>query len=85
MSHVRLNLYARKWRDATLGIGEYVNKADTEESNFQESFYASNYKRPLGIRKRTDPWGVFYAVTGVGSDERKVDRIDGLPMQQGRL
>ncbi|KAL1609949.1 hypothetical protein SLS60_001614 [Paraconiothyrium brasiliense] len=84
-SHARLNEYAQKWRDATPGSGAYMNEADTEEPNFQDSFYGSNYKRLLGIKRKRDPWGVFYAVTGVGSDEWKVEGTDGLPTQQGRL
>ncbi|KAF2445021.1 FAD/FMN-containing isoamyl alcohol oxidase-like protein MreA [Karstenula rhodostoma CBS 690.94] len=85
VSHARLNAYAQKWRDATPGSGAYMNEADTEEPDFQESFYGNNYNRLLGIKKERDPWGVFYAVTGVGSDEWRVEGIDGLPTQQGRL
>lgn len=84
-SHARLNKYVQKWRDATPGSGAYMNEADTEEPNFQESFYGRNYERLLDIKKKRDPWAVFYAVTGVGSDEWRVEGTDGLPTQQGRL
>lgn len=84
-SHARLNEYANKWRAASPGSGAYMNEADTEEPNFQESFFGSNYERLLGIKRDRDPWSVFYAVTGVGSEEWKVEGTQGLPTQQGRL
>ncbi|KAF9740078.1 FAD binding domain-containing protein [Paraphaeosphaeria minitans] len=65
--------------------GAYMNEADTEEPNFQQSFYGGNYNKLLGMKKKRDPWGVFYAVTGVSSDEWRVKGTDGLPTQQGRL
>lgn len=84
-SHARLNEYAQRWRDATPGSGAYMNEADTEEPNFQESFYGSNYNKVLSIKRNRDLWGLFYAMTGVGSDEWRVEGTDGLPTQQGRL
>lgn len=84
-SHARLNEYAQIWRDATPGSGAYMNEADTEEPNFRESFYGRNYKKLLEIKKVRDPWSVFYAVTGVGSDEWKIEGTHGLPTQEGRL
>ena len=84
-SHARLNYYAELWRNATPGSGAYMNEADTEEPDFQESFYGANYEKLLGIKKARDPWGVFYAVTGVGSDQWKVEGTNGLPTQEGRL
>ncbi|KAJ4305457.1 hypothetical protein N0V90_000988 [Kalmusia sp. IMI 367209] len=84
-SHARLNEYAQKWRDASPGSGAYMNEADTEEPNFQESFYGDNYERLLGIKKERDPWSLFYAVTAVGSELWKVEGTDGLPTQQGKL
>lgn len=84
-SHARLNEYAQKWRDESPGSGAYMNEADIEEPNFQESFYGSNYGRLLEIKKARDPWGVFYAVTGVGSEEWEVEGMSGLPTQEGKL
>lgn len=84
-SHARLNAYANKLREASPGSGAYMNEADTEEPDFQESFYGANYGRLLRIKKGVDPWGVFYAVTAVGSEEWVVEGTQGLPTQQGRL
>lgn len=81
----RLMEYAQKWRDASPTSGAYMNEANTEEPNFQEAFYGSNYERLLAIKRAADPWWVFYAVTGVGSDEWIVEGTQGLPTQQGRL
>jgi hypothetical protein len=84
-SHARLNEYLNKLRDATPGSGAYMNEADPDEPNFQESFYGSNYAKLKAFKEKTDPWGVFYAVTGVGSEEWKVEGTQGLTTQQGRL
>ncbi|KAF2473186.1 FAD/FMN-containing isoamyl alcohol oxidase-like protein MreA [Lindgomyces ingoldianus] len=84
-NHKRLNEYIEKWREASPGAGAYMNEADTEEPDFQQSFYGYNYDRLLRIKRKVDPWGVFYAVTAVGSDEWIVEGTQGLPTQQGRL
>jgi hypothetical protein len=84
-SHARLNSYLQKWRDASPGRGAYMNEADVEEPNFQYSFYGRGYDRLLRLKRSWDPWGVFYAVTAVGSDEWFVEGTRGLPTQQGRL
>ena len=84
-SHARLNEYLNKLRDASPGSGAYMNEADPDEPSFQESFYGSNYAKLKDFKEETDPWGVFYAVTGVGSDEWEVEGTQGLTTQQGRL
>ncbi|KAF2280047.1 FAD/FMN-containing isoamyl alcohol oxidase-like protein MreA [Westerdykella ornata] len=84
-NHARLNEYVNKWRDASPGAGAYMNEADTEEPNFQWSFYGKNYDRLLEIKDKRDPWQVFYAVTMVGSERWFVEGTGGLPTQQGRL
>lgn len=81
----RLMQYAQKWRDASPTSGAYMNEANTEEPDFQQSFYGTNYKRLLTIKRVVDPWWLFYAVTGVGSNEWTVEGTRGLPTQQGRL
>ncbi|KAF2644807.1 FAD/FMN-containing isoamyl alcohol oxidase-like protein MreA [Massarina eburnea CBS 473.64] len=84
--HMRLRQYAQKWIDATPGSGSYMNEGDTEEPEFQKRLYGSNYERLYEIKKNRDPWGLFYVVTGVASDEWVVEGSrDGLPTQQGRL
>jgi hypothetical protein len=84
-SHARLDSYVQKLRDVTPLSGAYMNEADVAEPNFQYSMYGDNYERLLGIKKEKDPWGLFYAVTGVGSEDWVVERTRGLPTQQGRL
>ncbi|KAF1993953.1 FAD/FMN-containing isoamyl alcohol oxidase-like protein MreA [Amniculicola lignicola CBS 123094] len=84
-NHKRLNEYLEKWRAASPGAGAYGNEADVEEPNFQQSFYGYNYGRLLRIKKKVDPWGLFYAMTGVGGEAWKVQDTQGLPTQQGRL
>ncbi|ORX99202.1 hypothetical protein BCR34DRAFT_495535, partial [Clohesyomyces aquaticus] len=83
--HKRLNGYLDKWRAASPGAGAYGNEADVEEPDFQQSFYGYNYGKLLLIKKKIDPWGLFYATTGVGSEAWKVQDTQGLPTQQGRL
>ncbi|KAH4071961.1 hypothetical protein HBI24_061240 [Parastagonospora nodorum] len=84
-SHARLDSYIQKWRDASPGSGAYMNEADVQEPDFQHSLYGANYDRLLRVKRKWDPWGVFYAVTAVGSEEWYVEGTRGLPTQQGRL
>jgi hypothetical protein len=84
-SHARLNSYVQKLRDVTPLSGAYMNEADVAEPNFQDSMYGENYDRLLSIKKDRDPWALFYAATGVGSDDWVVQGTRGLPTQQGRL
>jgi hypothetical protein len=84
-SHARLNSYVQKLRDVTPLSGAYMNEADVAEPNFQDSLYGANYDKLLSIKKERDPWGLFYAVTGVGSEKWVVEGTRGLPTQQGRL
>jgi len=50
------------------GGGTYMNEADAEDPNWQESFYGANYPKQLAIKKLYDPSGVWYAKTAVGSE-----------------
>jgi hypothetical protein len=84
-SHARLDEYVQGWRDASPGSGAYMNEADVEEPDFQDSFYGRGYERLLEVKRKWDPWGVFYAVTAVRSEEWVVEGTRGLPTQQGRL
>jgi hypothetical protein len=84
-NHDRLNSFVNKWREASPGSGAYMNEADTEEPNFQQSFFGNNYGKLEDIKENRDPWELFYAVTMVGSDGWFVEGTQGLPTQQGRL
>ncbi|KAF1999680.1 FAD/FMN-containing isoamyl alcohol oxidase-like protein MreA [Amniculicola lignicola CBS 123094] len=83
--HNRLDSYLQPWRDVSPGAGAYMNEADVSEPNWKQSFYGANYGRLLRIKDDVDPWGLFYAITGVGSDRYTVLGTEGLPNQQGRL
>ena len=50
------------------GGGAYMNEADADDPNWQESFYGANYPRQLAIKQKYDPTGVWYAKTAVGSE-----------------
>lgn len=62
-----------------------MNEADVEEPDFQHTLYGTNYDSLLRVKKKWDPWGVYYAVTAVGSEQWYVEGTRGLPTQQGRL
>jgi hypothetical protein len=49
------------------GTAAYYNEA-WEEENWQDSFFGSNYKRLLSIKKKVDPKGVFACRLCVGSE-----------------
>jgi FAD/FMN-containing dehydrogenase len=68
------------------GGGVYLNEADPEEPDWQHSFYGTAYERLLEIKHQVDPWGVFYGLTAVGSEEWEVyDGDRGIQTQDGRL
>jgi hypothetical protein len=46
------------WRDASPGAGAYMNEADINEPDFQQSFYGSNYPRLYAMKQQYDPWGL---------------------------
>ncbi|KAK1139768.1 hypothetical protein N8T08_011164 [Aspergillus melleus] len=49
--------------------GAYMNEADFRQPNYQRAFYGENYAKLREIKKKYDPFDVFYAPTAVGSDE----------------
>ncbi|KAJ4012637.1 hypothetical protein NW752_008350 [Fusarium irregulare] len=53
---------------ATPGAGAYINEADFQQQNWQETFYGANYKKLLKIKKKYDPEHLFYATVAVGSE-----------------
>ncbi|KAF2683964.1 FAD-binding domain-containing protein [Lentithecium fluviatile CBS 122367] len=77
------------WRDITPGSGAYMNEGDMQEPDWKDSFYGSNYPRLLQVKKKWDPYGVFWAISGVGSDEWVVygsgGGRGGLYTQDGRI
>ncbi|KAH8912123.1 FAD binding domain-containing protein [Coniochaeta sp. PMI_546] len=78
--------WMQRWRDVSPGAGAYMSEADILEPNFQQAFYGSNYARLYQLKQKFDPFGLFYAPTGVGSEDWVVQgQVDGLPTQNGRL
>ena len=49
-------------------MGSYLNEADSEEPDFQKSFWGDNYSRLYNIKRKWDPHGVFVVRKGVGSE-----------------
>jgi hypothetical protein len=74
-----------KWRAVCPDSGAYMSESDIQEPHFQQAFYGSNYDRLYKLKQWYDPTALFYAPTGVGSEEWVVKSLDGLPDQNGRL
>lgn len=68
------------------GGGSYGNEAHVMEAAWQDRFYGQQYARLLEVKKKWDPDGVFYATTGVGSEEWEIRGGEqGVTTQNGRL
>lgn len=77
-----IQVYMDKWRSVSPGAGSYMNEGDPGEPDWKQAFYGDTYPRLLEIKKETDPWGVFWAATTVGSDEWEVRTAEGYPRSQ---
>src|SRR5450432_4000404 len=53
--------------------GSYVSETDYFETNWQDSFWGSNYERLLSIKNKYDPEGLFFVHHGVGSESWSPD------------
>ncbi|KAF0636494.1 hypothetical protein FPSE5266_02824 [Fusarium pseudograminearum] len=62
---------------ATPGAGAYINEADFQQPDWQDTFYGVNYDKLLQIKKKYDPKHLFYATVAVGSEQWDVAK-DGL-------
>ena len=63
----RIDVAMNAIRRATPDAGAYVNEADYFEPDWQQSFWGSNYRRLLDIKRRYDPTNLFRVHHGVGS------------------
>lgn len=72
-------------RDVSPGAGSYGNEGDKLEPNFQWAYYGSFYPRLLELKKRLDPWNLFYAATAVGAEFLEVRGSEGTVDENGRL
>ncbi|KAI2628458.1 FAD-binding domain-containing protein [Hypoxylon sp. NC1633] len=84
-AHARLAAAMDEWRAVSPGAGAYMNECDVEEPDWQQAFFGTNYDRLLAIKRRRDPWGVFYAPGTVGSEGWVVVTQDEMPTQNGPL
>lgn len=75
----------QSWRDISPGAGSYLAEADRLEPSFGDAFFGSKYPRLLELKKKLDPYDIFYATTGVGSERWRVESVDGLPNENGKL
>ena len=83
---ITMQTYMQLLRDVSPGAGSYMNEGDPGEPNWQQAFYGANYDKLLGIKKKYDPWNLFWAPTTVGSEGWAVRPVDGYPnSQNGRL
>lgn len=60
-------------------MGSYVNEADKEEMDWQDSFWGEKYGRLKKIKAKYDPHGVFWCRPCVGSEDWDLDGICKLP------
>jgi hypothetical protein len=56
--------------------GAYLNEADPNQPDFQRVFYGKNYAKLREVKRKYDPFDIFYGLTSVGSDEWEV-KSDG--------
>ncbi|KAI1118436.1 FAD binding domain-containing protein [Nemania sp. NC0429] len=75
------------WRSVSPGSGAYMSESDYIEPDFQHSFWGDKYERLYELKKKLDPWDVFYAQNAVGSEDFEMsDYVFGiLPSQNSRL
>ncbi len=84
-ARARFTSWMDRFRAVSPGAGAYINEADAEEPNWQQSFFGDNYARLLQIKRDRDPWGVFWAPNTVGSETWEVRTADGALTQNGPL
>ena len=53
---------------ATPGADAYINEANWQQPDWQDTFYGANYPRLRTIKSVYDPKDVFYGLTAVGSE-----------------
>ncbi|KAI1075950.1 hypothetical protein F5B20DRAFT_343420 [Whalleya microplaca] len=58
---------------ATPGAGAYMNEADFQQPQWQDTFFGTNYGKLLDIKKKYDPNNMLYATVAVGSEAYTVD------------
>ncbi|KAG9248646.1 hypothetical protein BJ878DRAFT_476257 [Calycina marina] len=54
-----INKYMDTWWVLTPGSGVYIKEADSDEPNWQQSFFGDLYPNLLSIKKARDPWNMY--------------------------
>lgn len=65
------------WREWSPDSGAYLNEGNHYTSDFRKAFYGDNYEKLLAIKKKYDPTGTLYILSGVGSDKWDYDLDTG--------
>jgi hypothetical protein len=55
-------------RDLAPDMGAYLHEADTNEPNFQQTFWGDSYARLLEIKRKVDPDDVLWCKPWVGNE-----------------
>jgi FAD/FMN-containing dehydrogenase len=55
------------------GTGSYLAESDFFESDWQQSFWGTNYSRLIAVKRKYDPAGLFNVHHGVGSEDWTAD------------
>lgn len=56
----------REWAPTA---GAYINEANPYTSSWKHDFYGENYDRLVELKKKYDPTGTLFTLSGLGSDE----------------
>lgn len=72
------NILTPALEEITPNGAAYLNEADYNQPDWQETFYGSNYERLLSIKQKYDPHGILWGKTAVGSEGWEI-------MPDGRL
>lgn len=62
------NTYVPALQNVSPGTGSYLNEANFEQPDWQQTFYGTNYPRLLSVKNKYDPGNLLYAKTAVGSE-----------------
>ena len=60
-------------RKTVPNAGSYVAESNFFDTNWQQSFWGSNYSRLRAVKARYDPDGLFFVHHGVGSERWSAD------------
>ena len=64
----QINKAADELLKAAPDAGSYVSESNYFETNWQQSFWGSNYKRLTAVKNKYDPNGLFFVHHGVNSE-----------------